>query len=243
MSCVIGIPDSYKIQAVKAFIMLKPGVPANEQTEQEIMDYCRKHIAKYAMPYEIEFCDSLPKTLVGKVAYRVLEQQELAKAVLLQEIDLLAEGFRGNGKFFIVFIAENVVAAVIVGVVQFPFFDIGSVDLIYVEDSHIEGVLVGERRADAVYDALADTVVLILDRAVYLSVLGVEVDAAEVTGDAVYGSDDISVHIRFDKAGGEGYIDIFMLAVKCYALNVASRAEATMDVAGKIVYVYHNNTS
>ena len=82
MSCVIGIPDSYKIQAVKAFIMLKPGVPANEQTEQEIMDYCRKHIAKYAMPKEIEFRTELPKTLVGKVAYRVLEEEEKGKRVV-----------------------------------------------------------------------------------------------------------------------------------------------------------------
>ena len=79
MSCVIGVPDSYKMQAVKAFIMLKEGVPASEETRQEIMDYCRKHIAKYAMPREIEFRDELPKTLVGKVAYRVLEEEEEAK--------------------------------------------------------------------------------------------------------------------------------------------------------------------
>ena len=39
------------------------------------MAYCRKRIAKYAMPYEIEFREELPKTLVGKVAYRVLEEE------------------------------------------------------------------------------------------------------------------------------------------------------------------------
>ncbi len=82
MSCVIGIPDSYRIQAVKAFIMLKPGVPADENTEKEIMDYCRKHIAKYAMPKEIEFRTELPKTLVGKVAYRVLEEEEKGKRIV-----------------------------------------------------------------------------------------------------------------------------------------------------------------
>ena len=43
------------------------------------MDYCRKHIAKYAMPSDIEFREELPKTLVGKVAYRVLEEEENAK--------------------------------------------------------------------------------------------------------------------------------------------------------------------
>ncbi len=79
MSCVIGIPDAYKMQAVKAFIMLKPGVKADEETRENIMAYCRKHIAKYAMPKEIEFRDELPKTLVGKVAYRKLEEEEIAK--------------------------------------------------------------------------------------------------------------------------------------------------------------------
>ena len=78
MSCVIGIPDSYKMQAVKAFIMLKDGVPANEETREELMAYCRKHIAKYAIPKEIEFRAELPKTLVGKVAYRVLEEEDAA---------------------------------------------------------------------------------------------------------------------------------------------------------------------
>ncbi|MGN1050808.1 MAG: AMP-binding protein [Acutalibacteraceae bacterium] len=79
MSCVIGIPDSLKMQRVKAFVMLKSGVPANDETREKIMEYCRKNIAKYAMPKEIEFRNILPKTLVGKVAYRVLEEEEIAK--------------------------------------------------------------------------------------------------------------------------------------------------------------------
>ena len=79
MSCIIGIPDAYKMRAVKAFIMLKPGVPASEETREELMEYCRKHIAKYAMPKEIEFREELPKTLVGKVAYRKLEEEEERK--------------------------------------------------------------------------------------------------------------------------------------------------------------------
>ncbi len=79
MSCVIGVPDDYKMQRVKAFVMLKPGVPATDETREDILAYCRKHIAKYAMPKEIEFRDELPKTLVGKVAYRVLEEEEEAK--------------------------------------------------------------------------------------------------------------------------------------------------------------------
>lgn len=77
MSCVIGVPDAYRMQKVKAFVMLKPGVEKSQATKDTLMSYCRKHIAKYAMPYDIEFRDELPKTLVGKVAYRVLEEEEL----------------------------------------------------------------------------------------------------------------------------------------------------------------------
>lgn len=79
MSCIIGIPDPYKMRAVKAFVMLKPGVPATEETRKELFAYCAKHIAKYAMPKEIEFRPELPKTLVGKVAYRKLEEEEEGK--------------------------------------------------------------------------------------------------------------------------------------------------------------------
>ena len=79
MSCVIGVPDALKVQKVKAFMMLKPGVPADEQTKQTLMAYARENIAKYALPYDIEFRAELPKTLVGKVAYRKLEEEELAK--------------------------------------------------------------------------------------------------------------------------------------------------------------------
>ncbi len=79
MSCVIGVPDPYKMQKVKAFVKLAANVPANDETKKTILDYCRKNIAKYAMPYDIEFRDELPKTLVGKVAYRVLENEEAEK--------------------------------------------------------------------------------------------------------------------------------------------------------------------
>ncbi len=79
MSCVIGVPDDYKMHKVKAFVMLKAGVPASDETKQQLLDYCRKNIAKFAMPYDIEFRETLPTTLVGKVAYRVLEEEEAAK--------------------------------------------------------------------------------------------------------------------------------------------------------------------
>ena len=79
LSCVIGVPDPYRMQKIKAFVVLQKGVPANDETRRILFDYLKKNVAKYAMPYEIEFRQELPKTLVGKVAYKVLEAEEEAK--------------------------------------------------------------------------------------------------------------------------------------------------------------------
>ncbi len=75
LSCVIGVPDPYQIQAVKAFVVLKDGVPPTEALRQELLAHCSAHIAKYALPRELEFRKELPKTSVGKVAYRQLEEE------------------------------------------------------------------------------------------------------------------------------------------------------------------------
>jgi long-chain acyl-CoA synthetase len=79
MSTVIGIKDDYKMQRVKAFVVLKPGYQPSEELKQDLRTHLKKYIAKYAMPSEIEFRDALPKTLVGKVAYTVLEREEAEK--------------------------------------------------------------------------------------------------------------------------------------------------------------------
>ncbi|MBE6981537.1 MAG: hypothetical protein E7437_04350 [Ruminococcaceae bacterium] len=63
----------------QGLLKLAEGAKPTEKTKQELLDYCRKHVAKYAMPYDIEFREDMPKTLVGKVAYRVLEEEELKK--------------------------------------------------------------------------------------------------------------------------------------------------------------------
>ena len=91
MSCIIGVPDPYRMQRVKAFVTLKPGVPANEETKNSILEYCKKYIAKYALPKDIEFRDELPKTLVGKVAYRKLEEEEAEKLKRQAESEKSAE--------------------------------------------------------------------------------------------------------------------------------------------------------
>ncbi len=75
LSCVIGVKDPYRVQRVKAYVVPMPGVEPTEELKAELMEYCSKHIAKYAMPREMEFRKELPKTLVGKVAYRVLEEE------------------------------------------------------------------------------------------------------------------------------------------------------------------------
>ena len=75
MSCVIGVKDPYKMQKVKAFIVLRDGIKPSEDIRQELHEYCKKNVAKYVLPYQIEFREELPKTLVGKVAYTVLEKE------------------------------------------------------------------------------------------------------------------------------------------------------------------------
>lgn len=75
-SVVIGIPHPHKVQVAKAFIVLKEGVKPSKEVLKSIKNHCEINLAKYSLPSEYEFKDSLPKTLVGKVAYRKLEKEE-----------------------------------------------------------------------------------------------------------------------------------------------------------------------
>ena len=79
MSCVVGIPHEYKKEVAKAFIVLKDGIKPTEEIKKQIMKHCSKELAKYSLPSEIEFRESLPKTLVGKVAYTQLIKEEQEK--------------------------------------------------------------------------------------------------------------------------------------------------------------------
>ena len=72
---VVGIPHKIKSQTPKAVIVLKSNVQDTLEVREEIRRYCYKNIAKYAVPTEYEFRTSLPKTAVGKVAYRDLEKK------------------------------------------------------------------------------------------------------------------------------------------------------------------------
>lgn len=80
MSTVIGVKDSYRMQRIKAFIVLKPGIEASDARKADILKHCSSRLPKYALPHEVEFRTDLPKTLVGKVAFTVLEKEEEEKA-------------------------------------------------------------------------------------------------------------------------------------------------------------------
>lgn len=73
---VVGLPDGFKGEKIKAYIVLKEGVTA---TANEIIQYCREQLSKFKVPKEVEFRDQLPKTLVGKVLRRVLRDEEMKK--------------------------------------------------------------------------------------------------------------------------------------------------------------------
>ncbi len=71
-AAVIGVPEDYKGEAVKAFIVLKPGAVA---TTGELTGFCRERLAKYKVPSQFEFAESLPKSGVGKVLRRMLRER------------------------------------------------------------------------------------------------------------------------------------------------------------------------
>ncbi len=71
-AAVAGRPDEYRGETVAAFIVLKPGFPATEETKQDIVAYCKKNLAGYKVPKIVEFRDSLPKSIIGKVLRREL---------------------------------------------------------------------------------------------------------------------------------------------------------------------------
>ncbi len=74
-SCVIGIPDDFRVQVPYAYLMLRPGYEESEELLADIRENCKKYIARYALPSGFEVRAELPKTLVGKVAYRELEEE------------------------------------------------------------------------------------------------------------------------------------------------------------------------
>jgi long-chain acyl-CoA synthetase len=71
---VIGVPDAFSGEVVKAFVVLKD--PSKKVTEQEVIDFCLQHLAKFKAPKQVEFVEALPKTLLGKVLRRKLRESK-----------------------------------------------------------------------------------------------------------------------------------------------------------------------
>ena len=72
----VGIPDGVRGEALKAYIVPRPGV---ELTKADIVGWCRQRLASYKVPRLVEFRDELPKTIVGKVLRRALREEEMAR--------------------------------------------------------------------------------------------------------------------------------------------------------------------
>ena len=79
-ACVVGVPDPEQVERVKAFVVLKDPAKANAEMERSLIETCRASLIKWSCPREVEFRRELPKTRVGKVDYKVLVAEEVAKA-------------------------------------------------------------------------------------------------------------------------------------------------------------------
>ncbi|MGH2542564.1 MAG: long-chain-fatty-acid--CoA ligase, partial [Ardenticatenaceae bacterium] len=75
-AAVAGVPDEYRGETVKAYVVLKPGESA---TVEELRAFCAEQLAPYKRPKAIEFRDELPKSMVGKILRRVLVEEEMKR--------------------------------------------------------------------------------------------------------------------------------------------------------------------
>jgi long-chain acyl-CoA synthetase len=75
-ACAVGVPDPYRGETIKAFIVTKEG---ETLTEEEVIAYCKENLAPYKVPKDVEFADELPKSVVGKILRRELRDQEVQK--------------------------------------------------------------------------------------------------------------------------------------------------------------------
>jgi long-chain acyl-CoA synthetase len=72
-AAVIGTPDEYRGETVAAFVILKPGIAPSDETRQSILAHCKQNLAGYKVPKILEFRQTLPKSLVGKILRRELK--------------------------------------------------------------------------------------------------------------------------------------------------------------------------
>jgi len=75
-ACCIGVPDSYRGETVKAYIVVQPG---ETLTEQEVISYCKGKLTGYKVPTQVEFIDQLPKSAIGKIMRREVREMDKKK--------------------------------------------------------------------------------------------------------------------------------------------------------------------
>jgi len=80
-SAVVSTPDEINMEVVKAFVTLKPGFTGSKDLDLDIMNFVRKKLSPLAMPQEIEFIDTLPKTRSGKIMRRILHAKEWGEEI------------------------------------------------------------------------------------------------------------------------------------------------------------------
>ena len=76
---VIGVPHPYKVEVPKAYIVLNKGYYETKALKKEIMDLCKKNLAYYSIPKDFEYRSSLPKTMIGKVDFKKLQEENNKK--------------------------------------------------------------------------------------------------------------------------------------------------------------------
>jgi long-chain acyl-CoA synthetase len=70
---VLGVPDDYAGERVKAYVVLKEGASASEE---EIISFLRERLTRYKVPSAVEFRAELPKTMIGKILRRALREEQ-----------------------------------------------------------------------------------------------------------------------------------------------------------------------
>ena len=75
LSSAIGIPHPYRGEVVKVFLVLKQGYTWSKKLEEELREVCKKNLPRYSLPVEYEVRKALPKTMIGKVDFRKLQQE------------------------------------------------------------------------------------------------------------------------------------------------------------------------
>ena len=76
LACAVGVPHPYRGETVKAFVVCRQG---ETLTEEEVIAFCRERLTPYKVPTIVEFRESLPTSIIGKVLRKILREEEMQK--------------------------------------------------------------------------------------------------------------------------------------------------------------------